>query len=126
LETNLSSYLIKPFSASWEDGCTSLEGKFGSTRGPSRRGGGGQARPVRSGLSRLGSRGCLLAGGSTIGAIARLVEDSPASFTGFGLKIGVDERDRLNAKGRPKKKVQIGPGREGGGRAAGRVWDMVK
>lgn len=26
LETNLSSYLLKPFANSWVDGCTSLEG----------------------------------------------------------------------------------------------------
>ncbi|KAK4048954.1 3',5'-cyclic-nucleotide phosphodiesterase pde1 [Microbotryomycetes sp. JL201] len=103
LETNLSSYLVKPYSTKWTDGCTSLEG------------------------------------GSTMGAIATLVEQHPHSFAGFNLDIGVDfeEQHQLLATlpppvpskepgriSRPKprqRRKPVGVGREGGGRSAGRV-----
>ncbi|KAM0787289.1 hypothetical protein ACM66B_006522 [Microbotryomycetes sp. NB124-2] len=109
LETNLSSYLVKPFSTKWSDGCTSLEG------------------------------------GSTMGAIATLIEQHPHSFAGFDLGIGVDfeEQHQLLAtlpppvptkepgrvtrpKQHQRKQKPVGVGREGGGRAAGRVWDTIR
>lgn len=67
------------------------------------------------------------AGGSTIGALAHLVERNPYAFEGFGLGIGVDA-DELEeaAQGRAGKKKQVGVGREGGGKAAGRIWDMIR
>ncbi|SCZ96438.1 BZ3500_MvSof-1268-A1-R1_Chr8-2g10193 [Microbotryum saponariae] len=106
LETNLSSYLVKPYATKWADGCTSLEA------------------------------------GSTIGALASLIETQPYAFADFGLKIGVDlheqasdtnynldstttppsKRSRKEAKG----KRAVGVGREGGGKAAGKIWDMVR
>ncbi|GAA6013049.1 hypothetical protein JCM11491_000952 [Sporobolomyces phaffii] len=64
------------------------------------------------------TRGCAaLEGGSTIGAIASLVERAPHSFKGFGLGIGVDEHE---------EKDFVGPGREGGGKCAAKVWDLIK
>ncbi|CDR49400.1 hypothetical protein NBRC10512_000370 [Rhodotorula toruloides] len=91
IETNLSSFLVKPYGRKWTDGCTGLEG------------------------------------GSTIGALAHLVERNPYAFEGFGLGIGVDA-DELEeaAQGRAGKKKQVGVGREGGGKAAGRIWDMIR
>ncbi|SGY97837.1 BQ5605_C035g11428 [Microbotryum silenes-dioicae] len=106
LETNLSSYLVKPYSTKWADGCTSLEA------------------------------------GSTIGALASLIETQPYAFADFGLKIGVDLHEQtsetnhnLDSTTTPsskrslkeaKGKRAVGVGREGGGKAAGKIWDMVR
>ncbi|SCV67298.1 BQ2448_5944 [Microbotryum intermedium] len=106
LETNLSSYLVKPYSTKWADGCTSLEA------------------------------------GSTIGALANLIETQPYAFADFGLKIGVDLHEqpsdsnhdsdstttppRKRARKEAKGKRAVGVGREGGGKAAGKIWDMVR
>ncbi|KAK4053285.1 3',5'-cyclic-nucleotide phosphodiesterase pde1 [Microbotryomycetes sp. JL221] len=115
LETNLSSYLVKPYSQPWTAGSTSLEG------------------------------------GSTMGAIATLIEQFPHSFAGFDLKLGVDfeeqqdlwqglpppvpskepgkiTRPSRNQKrqGERQQRTTVGVGREGGGRAAGRVWDTIR
>jgi hypothetical protein len=56
-------------------------------------------------------------GGSTIGAIASLVERYPEAFEGFGLEIGVDENETKDV---------IGVGRDGGGKSAGKVWEMIQ
>ncbi|BGP28212.1 cAMP-specific phosphodiesterase [Rhodotorula toruloides] len=91
IETNLSSFLIKPYGRKWTDGCTGLEG------------------------------------GSTIGALAHLVERNPYAFEGFGLGIGVDADElEQSAQGRVGAKKQVGVGREGGGKAAGRIWDIIR
>ncbi|KAM0746891.1 hypothetical protein T439DRAFT_329581 [Meredithblackwellia eburnea MCA 4105] len=92
LETNLSSYLIKPYSKKWSDGCTSLEA------------------------------------GSGIGAISNLIEASPHSFRGFDLQIGVDddEEDEYVDPVTGQKREFVGPGREGGGRAAGKIWSYIR
>ncbi|KAL8278499.1 hypothetical protein RQP46_009189 [Phenoliferia psychrophenolica] len=96
LETNLSSYLLKPYSHKWAAGCTALEG------------------------------------GSGIGALANLIEAFPRSFRGFDLHIGVDDEDEPSG-GEHKangdawnQRGYVGPGREGGGRGAGRVWGFVR
>lgn len=56
-------------------------------------------------------------GGSTIGAVASLVERYPESFEGFNLDLGVDEND---------SKETVGVGRDGGGKCAGKVWESIK
>ncbi|ORY66816.1 cAMP phosphodiesterases class-II-domain-containing protein [Leucosporidium creatinivorum] len=100
LETNLSSYLCKPYSTRWSDGCTLLEG------------------------------------GSTMGALSTLVEANPFSFIGFNLGIGVDLHEQqaeearvekaLKSRKGPPEPARIGVGREGGGRAAGKIWEMIR
>ncbi|BGP44138.1 3',5'-cyclic-nucleotide phosphodiesterase pde1 [Rhodotorula kratochvilovae] len=97
IETNLSSFLIKPFARNWTDGCTGIEG------------------------------------GSTIGAVASLVERNPYAFEGFGLQIGVDAHELDLAPVTPSGRAEhvwhageIGVGREGGGKAAARVWDLIR
>ncbi|GAA5820140.1 hypothetical protein JCM3770_005388 [Rhodotorula araucariae] len=96
IETNLSSFLIKPFARSWTDGCTGIEA------------------------------------GSTIGAVAMLVERNPYAFEGFGLQIGVDADELDLASVTPSGAEddawfgkEVGVGREGGGKAAARVWDLI-
>ncbi|GAA5929667.1 3',5'-cyclic-nucleotide phosphodiesterase PDE1 [Sporobolomyces koalae] len=81
IETNLSCYLVKAKSDSWQDGCVALEG------------------------------------GSTIGAIAALVEASSHSFEGFGLGIGVDEGETRDTTRLP---------RDYSGKSAGKIWEMIK
>ncbi|GAA5916623.1 hypothetical protein JCM8208_004998 [Rhodotorula glutinis] len=102
IETNLSSFLVKPYASKWTDGCTGIEG------------------------------------GSTIGAVASLVERNPYAFEGFGLDIGVDahelkrELERFEAGEAPASGETVAQGagvvvgREGGGKAAARVWDLVR
>ncbi|BGP21128.1 hypothetical protein JCM10213_008959 [Rhodosporidiobolus nylandii] len=91
IETNLSSYLVKPYHAKWTDGCTGLEG------------------------------------GSTIGALSSLIERNPCAFEGFGLEIGVDEHELDKDGGGLLDGVfaTVGVGREGGGKAAAKVWDLI-
>ncbi|GAA5989631.1 hypothetical protein JCM11641_002906 [Rhodosporidiobolus odoratus] len=91
IETNLSSYLVKPYQAKWTDGCTAIEG------------------------------------GSTIGALSLLIERNPYAFEGFGLEIGVDaeELERGQEGGGVGAGV-VGVGREGGGKAAAKVWDLIR
>ncbi|GJN94558.1 hypothetical protein Rhopal_007641-T1 [Rhodotorula paludigena] len=87
IETNLSSFLVKPYRSKWTDGCTGIEG------------------------------------GSTIGAVASLVERNPYAFEGFGLGIGVDSEELKEDE--EVDEDRIGVGREGGGKAAARVWDLI-
>ncbi|GAA5829490.1 hypothetical protein JCM3766R1_001122 [Sporobolomyces carnicolor] len=64
------------------------------------------------------TNGCAaIEGGSTIGAVASLVERYPESFEGFNLDLGVDEND---------SKETVGVGRDGGGKCAGKVWESIK
>ncbi|GAA5961834.1 hypothetical protein JCM3765_004089 [Sporobolomyces pararoseus] len=66
-------------------------------------------------------KGCAaLEGGSTIGAIASLVEKYPESFEGFELEIGVDENELSTKEG------FVGVGRDGGGKCAGKIWELIK
>ncbi|GAA5887167.1 hypothetical protein JCM6882_009471 [Rhodosporidiobolus microsporus] len=95
IETNLSSFLVKPYLGKWTEGCTGLEG------------------------------------GSTIGALSSLIERNPYAFEGFGLEIGVDA-DELEAAARAEERGEhlgekglVGVGREGGGKAAAKVWDLI-
>ncbi|GAA6024507.1 hypothetical protein JCM10207_000398 [Rhodosporidiobolus poonsookiae] len=93
LEGNLSSFLVKPYSKRWTDGCTGLDA------------------------------------GSTIGALSSLIERNPYAFEGFGLEIGVDADEleaaaQAEARGQPLER-QVGVGREGGGKAAAKVWDLI-
>ncbi|GAA6063270.1 hypothetical protein JCM10212_004285 [Sporobolomyces blumeae] len=124
IESNLSCYLVKPKNKKWNDGCTALEGK--STTEFS-------AFVKR----RLGLLTKLLvhdSGGSTIGAISTLVERTPFSFEGFNLGIGVDEDEQSSVAGgasgsdRSSSSASTGTagvGREGGGRCAGKIWEMI-
>lgn len=71
-----------------------------------------------------------------MGALSTLVEAHPFSFTGFNLGIGVDfgevqEEDRRQLVAARKGKqapepAKVGVGREGGGRAAGKIWEMIR
>ncbi|GAA5849257.1 hypothetical protein JCM9279_006428 [Rhodotorula babjevae] len=102
IETNLSSFLVKPYASKWTEGCTGIEG------------------------------------GSTIGAVASLVERNPYAFEGFGLDIGVDAHElkrelELSEAGETPASGEtvargagVVVGREGGGKAAARVWDLVR
>lgn len=55
------------------------------------------------------------------------MERNPYAFEGFGLGIGVDAEQLVDgAQGRAGAKKQVGVGREGGGKAAGRIWDMIR
>ncbi|GAA5833377.1 hypothetical protein JCM11251_003477 [Rhodosporidiobolus azoricus] len=90
IETNLSSFLVKPYSGKWTDGCTGIEG------------------------------------GSTIGALSSLIERNPYAFEGFGLEIGVDANELEAAADLTQgEQTLIGVGREGGGKAAAKVWDLI-
>ncbi|GAA5858238.1 hypothetical protein JCM8547_005704 [Rhodosporidiobolus lusitaniae] len=96
IETNLSSFVVKPYSKQWTDGCTGLEG------------------------------------GSTIGALASLIERNPYAFEGFGLEIGVDAHELEAAEAATggagpdgADLPHVGVGREGGGKAAAKVWDLI-
>ncbi|GAA5881808.1 hypothetical protein JCM1840_003884 [Sporobolomyces johnsonii] len=93
IESNLSCYLVKPYTRTWDEGCTSLEG------------------------------------GSTIGALSALIERSPYSFEGFNLGMGVDAHElELAEEARgvdDEREAEIGVGREGGGKKAGRIWEMI-
>lgn len=84
------------------------------------------------------------AGGSTIGAVASLVERNPFAFEGFGLQIGVDAHELdwgsppvttaveilgpegMVGRGQGAGRGALGVGREGGGKAAARVWDLIR
>lgn len=66
-----------------------------------------------------------------MGALSQLIESQPHAFTGFGLSLGVDlheaqEEESKARKGSRDPPRRIGVGREGGGRAAGKVWEMIK
>lgn len=67
---------------------------------------------------------CDCPGGSGLGALSRLIESSPYSFRGFGLDIGVDPHEQVDHRKGSRKRV--GVGREGGGRAAAKVWQSVR
>lgn len=96
--------------------------------------------PRRSCLPKLAKAdtSTLPAGGSTIGAVASLVERNPYAFEGFGLDIGVDahelkrELELFEAGETPASGETVAQGagvvvgREGGGKAAARVWDLVR
>lgn len=71
-----------------------------------------------------------------MGALSTLVEANPFSFTGFNLGIGVDFHEQeaeerrvqkaLKSKKGPPEPARVGVGREGGGRAAGKIWEMIR
>ncbi|GAA5941992.1 hypothetical protein JCM1841_003853 [Sporobolomyces salmonicolor] len=94
--------------------------------------------PIESNLScylvkpyaRRWAEGCTsLEGGSTIGALSSLIERSPYSFEGFNLGMGVDSHElELSEQARSRddeREPGIGVGREGGGKKAGRIWEMI-
>jgi hypothetical protein len=74
-------------------------------------------------------------GGSTIGALANLIERNPYAFEGFGLEIGVDEKEleaatravaQGGANGHRESLPLVGVGRDGGGKSAAKVWDLIR